>query len=128
MDANGIDLTAIPFPGSTWNDLTEYGSDIHRLQLRIYPGSLKGCFPVRTDAVIAESGFTSFSTSPDMPDQIVLEISGRNLTACHLCTHKIFHKVLVNKYVGLISLQYYQTIIAYIIDTMPIATVSNIAQ
>lgn len=36
--------------------------------------------------------------------------------------------VLVNKYVGLISLQYYQTIIAYIIDTMPIATVSNIAQ
>ena len=37
-------------------------------------------------------------------------------------------KVLVNKYVGLISLQYYQTIIAYIIDTMPIATVSNIAQ
>lgn len=39
-----------------------------------------------------------------------------------------FNKVLVNKYVGLISLQYYQTIIAYIIDTMPIATVSNIAQ
>lgn len=38
------------------------------------------------------------------------------------------YKVLVNKYVGLISLQYYQTIIAYIIDTMPIATVSNIAQ
>ena len=30
--------------------------------------------------------------------------------------------MLVNKYVGLISLQYYQTIIAYIIDTMPIAT------
>ena len=27
-------------------------------------------------------------------------------------------KVLVNKYVGLISLQYYQTIIAYIIDTI----------
>ena len=51
----------------------------------------------------------------------------RKIIAQHLVKDYIL-KVLVNKYVGLISLQYYQTIIAYIIDTMPIATVSNIAQ
>lgn len=96
LGADGVDLTAVPVPGTTWNYMEDKAedreTDICRLQLHIQPGSLKGCFPVRTDALKAESGFISSSTpSPDMSDQIILEISGRQLTACHLCTHRIFH-------------------------------------
>lgn len=94
LDAGGIDLIATPVTGSTWKDLAEDGADSRCLQLRIHPGSLKGRFPARTDAVTAESGFISFTNhTPDMSDQIILEISDRKLTTCHLCTHKIFHKL-----------------------------------
>ena len=72
---------------------------------------------------VPDSWVERISKEYDLSDQEVISMQKAAYE-----NKKDIKMVLVNKYVGLISLQYYQTIIAYIIDTMPIATVSNIAQ